>query len=165
MIFSILKSLALGAWIGALIMFGIAVAGPVFRESPSKTIAGNINGIILSRMNTIEWICGGLALASAIILLIMHWQDATKIKRLIETSLIALALLVLSYYSLSITSRINDLRATIKDFDHPQQTTEYLAAKEEFDVLHKRYTKVVQVNLFIILGSFIFSMMNTKEPS
>lgn len=163
MIFSIVKSLALGIWIGSLLMLGIAVAGPIFRESPSKTLAGNINGIILSRMNTIEWICGALALVSAIALVVMHWQDAGRVRRMIECGLIVLAMLFLSIYSLRITNRMNELRASIKDFDHPQQTTEYIQGKEEFDNLHHTYTKIVGINMFVLLASFTLSVINTRD--
>jgi hypothetical protein len=163
MIFSILKSLSLGVWLGALLMLGIAVAGPIFQNSPSKTIAGNINAIILSRMNTLEWVCGLIAFVSSFILLLLNWQGEWRNLRLVEAGLIAVAIVLLWIYSFSISSRLESLRATIKDFDHPQQTTEYVQAKAEFDTLHKRYTSLVSVNLFLIAGTFIISMMTVAR--
>jgi hypothetical protein len=163
MIFSILKSLSLGVWLGALLMLGIAVAGPIFQNSPSKTIAGNINAIILSRMNTLEWICGLIALISSAILLIVNWQGEWRNIRMIETAMIVVMLVILWVYSSSISSRMETLRATIKDFDHPQQTTEYVEAKSEFDTLHKRYTMLVSANLFLLAGTFIVSMMTVRR--
>ena len=162
MILSILKSLALGIWLGALIMLGYAVAGPIFQQSSSKTLAGTINGVILGRMNNIEWICWAVALASSIVLLILNWNGAKGL-RLTEFALLVVAGILLWVYSSNITGRMDTLRATIGDFDHPKQTTEYVQAKAEFDVLHHRYTAVVGANMFVILGAFVLSMVTTKQ--
>jgi len=161
MILSILKSLSLGVWLGSLLMLGYAVAGPIFQQSPSKTLAGAINGVILGRMNNIEWACWAVALVSSIILLILNWNSAKGL-RVTEFGLLIVAGVLLWFYSSNITGRMNTLRATIGDFDHPKQTTEYVQAKSEFDTLHHRYTAVVSINMLVILGTFVFSMIDTK---
>ena len=73
MILSIIKSLALGVWLGSLIMLAAAVAAPVFHELPSKTMAGNLNAVILGKMNAIEWICGVAAFLSAILPMVLNY--------------------------------------------------------------------------------------------
>src|SRR5579872_4822463 len=105
MILSILKSLTLGVWLGSLFMLGIAVAAPIFQQLPSKTMAGNLNAIILGRMNMIEWICGSVAFISSIVLLAMNWNGEYRTLRIIETCLIFLTVTMLWFYSSRITGR------------------------------------------------------------
>ena len=160
---SILKSLSLGIWLGALIMLGYAVAGPIFHELPSKTLAGALNGVILGKMNNLEWVCATVALVSSVLLLIIKWKDGSLTLRIIEFVTIFAAMIILWIYSNPTTDRMNALRSTIGDFDHPQQTTEYIEAKSEFDSLHHTYTALVSANMILILGGFVLSMVNSRK--
>jgi D-alanyl-lipoteichoic acid acyltransferase DltB (MBOAT superfamily) len=160
---SILKSLSLGVWLGALIMLGYAVAGPIFQQLPSKTLAGAVNGVILSRMNRMEWACAIVALASSCVLFFLKWNDGSRTLRLTETAAIFVAMILLWIYSGFITDRMNALRSTIGDFDHPQKSAQYIEAKSEFDGLHHRYTALVSANMILILGGFILSMVNSRK--
>jgi hypothetical protein len=162
MILSILKSLSLGVWLGSLLMLGAAVAAPVFQQLPSKTMAGNLNAIILSRMNMLEWVCGALAFITSIILLAANWNGEFRTLRIIETSLIFLMITLLWFYSSKITGRMTELRATIGDFDTPREQVEYREAKSEFDTLHKRYTMLVGINMVLITSAFVLSVVNTR---
>lgn len=162
MILSILKSLSLGVWLGSLLMLGIAVAAPIFQQLPSKTLAGQVNGIILGRMNGIEWVCGILAFLSSIILLAINWNGDHRTIRIVETLMIFCMITLLWLYSAKISGRMEELRMVIKDFDTPQQTTEYIEAKKEFDDLHKAYTRLVGVNMLLITTTFVISIVNTR---
>jgi hypothetical protein len=163
MILSILKTLSLGVWLGALIMLGYAVAGPIFQQLSSKTLAGSINGLILGRMNSIEWVCAIVALLSSIALLVLNWNEGTRTLRMVETAAILIATIILWTYSIHTSNRMNVLRSTIGDFDHPQQTTQYTEAKNEFDSLHHRYTALVSANMLLIVGAFVLSMVNSRK--
>jgi hypothetical protein len=143
-------------------MLAIAVAAPVFQQLPSKTLAGNLNAIILGRMNMIEWICGSIAFISSIVLLAMNWGGEYRTLRIIETCLIFLMVTMLWFYSSRMTGRMTELRATIQDFDHPRETTEYVEAKKEFDELHKNYTMFVGINMILITSTFVLSIVNTR---
>ncbi|MFI5263438.1 MAG: DUF4149 domain-containing protein [Candidatus Kapaibacterium sp.] len=162
MILSILKSLSLGIWLGSLLMLGIAVAAPVFQQLPSKTMAGNLNAIILGRMNIIEWVCGSIAFISSVILLGMNWNGEYRTLRIIETCMIFLLVSMLWFYSSHMTGRMAELRMAIQDFDHPRDTTEYIDAKKEFDDLHKSYTMFVGINMILITSTFVLSIVNTR---
>jgi hypothetical protein len=159
----VLKSLALGVWLGALVMLGVAVAGPIFRQSPSRTIAGEINGTILARMNSIEWVCLAVAAICTVAMLAMDWKSGPRTQRIVETVMIVIMAGVLWYYSSSITNRMTELRGVIKDFDTPRETTEYVEARAEFDGLHKSYTRMVGINMLLILGSFVVTVMSVKH--
>lgn len=162
MILSILKSLSLGVWLGSLLMLAIGVAAPVFQQLPSKTMAGNLNAIILGRMNMIEWVCGSVAFICALILLVVNWNGEYRTLRIIETCLIFLMITMLWFYSVKMTGHMTELRATIQDFDHPRETTEYMEAKKEFDDLHKTYTMFVGINMILITSVFVISVVNTR---
>ncbi|MFI5202383.1 MAG: DUF4149 domain-containing protein [Candidatus Kapaibacterium sp.] len=156
--FFLLKTLALGVWLGALIMMGYAVAGPIFQHSPSKTLAGAINGVILGRMNTIEWVSWAVAFVCSSVTLYLNWNAALGF-RIAELAMIAAAGVLLWFYSVRFSSRMETLRATIGDFDHPKQTTEYVQAKSEFDSLHHVYTTLVSTNMVLILSGFVLSFV------
>jgi hypothetical protein len=159
---SILKTLSLGIWLGALIMLGYAVAGPIFQQSPSKTLAGAINGTILGRMNNIEWVCWAVALICSALLLILNWNGPRGL-RIVELALICIAAVLLWFYSVRISGRMETLRATIGDFDHPRQTSEYIEAKKEFDALHHTYTALVSANMIVILSGFVLSCVVARS--
>ena len=163
MILSIIKSLALGVWLGSLLMLGAAVAAPVFQELPSKTMAGNLNSIILSRMNMIEWVCAILAFLSALTLVIVNWNGEYRTVRLVETAMIFVMITLLWMYSTKTSERMAELRHTIGDFDNPRTDTEYIMAKAEFDDLHKSYTRLVGINMVLITATFVLSIVNTRQ--
>ncbi len=163
MILSILKSLSLGVWLGSLLMLGIAVAAPIFQELPSKTLAGHVNGIILSRMNLIEWVCATLALVTSIILLAANWNGEFRMLRIAETVVLFITVTLLWIYSTRITTRMDELKQTIGDFDHPREDVAYVQAKSEFDDLHKLYTKLVSANMILITSAFVLSVVNTRQ--
>ncbi|SRR5688572_6454007 len=163
MILSIIKSLSLGVWLGSLLMLGAAVAAPVFQELPSKTMAGNLNSVILSRMNMIEWICGILAFLSALTLVIVNWNGEYRTIRLVETALIFVMITLLWMYSTKMSERMGELRQTIGDFDNPRTDNEYIMAKAEFDDLHKGYTRLVGINMVLITATFVLSIVNTRQ--
>ncbi len=144
-------------------MLGYAVAAPIFQQLPSKTLAGTVNGVILSKMNHIEWVCGIVSLVASVILLILKWNDGSSALRIVETTVIFASVLILWIYSIQTTDRMNLLRATIRDFDHPQQTAAYIGAKQEFDSLHHRYTALVSANMILILGGFVLSVVNLRK--
>jgi hypothetical protein len=158
-----LRQLALGVWLGALLMLGIAVAGRIFQLSPSKTLAGEINGVILGRMNTIEWVCGIIALFPSLSLVLLPNASRSLFERSIAVAGIGITLVLLWWYSSAITGRMTELRATIQDFDHPRADAAYVAAKEEFDSLHHRYTALVGINMIVILGEFVWGMVRVRS--
>lgn len=163
MILSIIKSLSLGVWLGSLLMLGAAVAAPVFQELQSKTMAGNLNSVIPSRMNIIEWVCGVLAFISSLVLLIINWNGEYRMVRLVETALVFVMITLLWMYSTRISGRMTELRHTIGDFDNPRTDQEYIQAKSEFDDLHKSYTRLVGINMVLITATFVLSIVNTRQ--
>lgn len=162
MIFSIVKSLALGIWLGSLLTLGIAVAAPLFQLSPSKTLAGSINQVILGRINIIEWVALAIAVVCSSILLVQQWMTGLRTLRIAELVMLVIMSGVLWYYSTSISGRMGELRATIKDFDQPQETQTYIDARREFDDLHRSYTRMVGVNMLLLIATFSISVATAR---
>lgn len=141
-------------------MLGIAVAGPIFQLSPSKTLAGEINGVILGRMNVIEWVCGTIALLATIGLAV---GQGFSTSRVLAIGGLVVALVLLWFYSSQMTGTMTELRQTIGDFDHPRADQSYVSAKAQFDMLHHRYTTLVGINMLIIAGEFVWGMLKLRS--
>ena len=163
MLVTILKTLSLGIWLGAIIMLGI-MAGTVFHLAPSRTLAGMLIGAVIAKMNILEWVCAAIALLSSAWLLVHNWNGARK-WRIVEFGGILLATALLWYYSMVVNPHLNDLRQQIGDFDHPQATPAYVQARDEFDAGHKLSSTLVQINMIVILGSFMLSIVNLRRAS
>jgi hypothetical protein len=157
--FFFLENVGAGMWVGALATFGFAVARPVFRGLPSVTLAGSITAQVLHRINLLE--AGAAAvMAVAAVVFLLQADQRTPI-RLGKTLLVVLMAAVLSYYGTAIMDRLEHLRTVeIRDFDHFDEATR--ALRDEFDRLHRLYTRLAQANLFMGLGFLLLSAFERK---
>ena len=89
-------------------------------------------------------------------------STVSRRQRIIELVMLVVMAGILWYYSVSMTGRMTELRAQIKDFDNPRETTEYVVARQEFDGLHKSYTRMVGINMLLILGSFVVTVLSVR---
>jgi hypothetical protein len=119
-------------------------------------------GAVISKMNILEWVCAAIALSSSAWLLIRDRKRQPKL-RLIELAGLVIATGLLCYYSMVINPRLNDMRATIGDFDHPNASQQYVQQRAEFDAGHKLSSTLVQVNMLILVGCFVLGMVNDRR--
>src|SRR5918996_873694 len=61
-----LENVGAAIWVGALVTFGFAVAGTIFHEAPSITVAGNLNAKILAQLNRLEFSAAALMAIAAV---------------------------------------------------------------------------------------------------
>ncbi len=155
-IFVFLETLAAGVWIGVLGGFGFAVAGTVFQELPTTTLAGNVNAAVLAKLNRLEFIAAaGMAVSAVYFLLRSDWWTAL---RLAKTVLVVVMVVSLIYYALVVGDRLEYLRVVeIQDFDTFDMTKKDFW--DEFTRLHDRYTQLVKANmgmavLYLLLSAF-----------
>ena len=155
-IFVFIETLAAGVWIGALVGFGFAVAGTVFQELPTTTLAGDVNAAVLAKLNRLEFIAAATMAASAIYFLLRSdWWTAV---RLAKTVLVVVMVATLIYYALVVSDRLEYLRVVeIQDFDTFDMTKKDFW--DEFARLHDRYTQLVKANLgmgvlYLLLSAF-----------
>ncbi len=143
-LFVFLETLAAGVWIGALGGFGFAVAGPVFQELPTITLAGNVNAAVLAKLNRLEFLAAAGMAVSAVYFLLR--SDKWTAVRLVKTVLVVAMVATLIYYALVVSARLEYLRVVeIQDFDKFDATKQSL--RDEFTRLHHRYTQLVKANL------------------
>jgi hypothetical protein len=157
--FFFLENLGAGIWVGALLTFGVAVALPVFRGLPSLTQAGAITADILHRINVIEASAATLMAVAALVFLLQRGQR-TPI-RLGKTALVVLMTVTFLYYDSILMNRMEHLRRVeIRNFDEFSETTRVF--RDEFDGLHRLYTRLAKANLFLGLGFLLLSAFEKK---
>jgi hypothetical protein len=149
-----LENVGAAIWVGALVTFGFAVAGAVFHELPSITVAGNLNAKILAQLNRLEFSAAAL-MAIAAVYFLLQAEERTRL-RLVKTGLLVLMICALVTYATIIADRLEHLRTVeIQDFDNFDVTKQ--AFRAEFHQLHSLYTRLVGANLFMGLGFLLLS--------
>ena len=160
--FFFLENLGAGVWLGALATFGFAVARPVFRGLPSVTLAGTLTAEVLHRINIMETICASLMALAAVVFLAQRAQRTPL--RLLKTVVMVLMVAIFAYYGTTLMTRMEHLRTVeIQTFDTFDESKR--AARDEFDRLHKRYTRLASINVWLGLGFLFLSGFERREPS
>ncbi|MGQ9806305.1 MAG: DUF4149 domain-containing protein [Chlorobiales bacterium] len=158
-IFLFIEQLGIAIWLGAIVMFAFAVAGTVFKEAGSINLAGHLNGKILAKLNLLEATASALLTISAIYFLLQSDERTTA--RLIKTAILLLMIGLLVVYGKFVTDRLELLRTVeIKDFDNFDPSKQVF--RDEFNVLHKTYTRLVSVNLLLGLAFMGISAFERK---
>ena len=156
---SFLENLGAGIWVGALVTFGYAVAAPVFRNLPSVTQAGQITALVLHRINLMEAVAAGMMVFAAVVFLLQK-EHRTSL-RIAKSILVGLMTTAFLYYGVGMMNRMEHLRTVeIKNFDQFEESAR--AARDEFDRLHKRYTRLAGANIFLGLGFLLLSGLERK---
>lgn len=159
-VFFFLENLGAAIWVGALVAFAFAVAGSVFRELPSINLAGNLNAVILGKLNRLEFIAAGLMAIGTVYFLLQPEERTTL--RLWKTALVVLMGGALLVYATVIADRLEHLRVVeIQDFDNFDATKQ--AFRDEFGRLHQWYTRLVSVNLFMGVGFLFLSACERRS--
>ncbi len=154
-----LETAGAGIWIGALVGFGYSVAGTVFQELPTITLAGEVNASVLKKLNRLEFAAAASMAVAAIYFL--SRSDSWTVVRFGKTALVVGMSVLLIYYALVLGDRLEYLRSVeIQNFDA------YDAAKQsfrdEFTLLHHRYTQLVKTNLCMGLGFLLLSAFEKR---
>lgn len=156
-VFFFVENLGAAVWVGALVSFGFAVAGSVFQEAPSINVAGDINAVILAKLNRLEGIaaaCMGLGT----LYFLLRAEERTRL-RMYKAGLWLVMLAGLLIYATLIADRLEHLRTVeIQDFDNFDPTKQ--AFRDEFARLHGWYTRLVKANLLLGL---IFLFLSACE--
>ena len=159
--FFFLENLGAGVWIGALATFGFAVAAPVFRGLPSVTLAGNLTAQVLHRINVLETIAASLMAVAALVFLAQREQRT--LVRVLKAVVMALMVILFAYYGTTLMNRMEHLRTVeIQNFDKFEESTR--PARDEFDRLHKLYSRLASTNVWLGLGFLLLSGFERREP-
>jgi hypothetical protein len=154
-LFHLLENLGAGIWIGSIAMLAFAVAGTIFREIPSINVAGSLNGKILRKFNQIESLAALMMTVSTLYFLVT--QPEIKTALLLRALLLGCMICFLVIYAKFLTSKMEHLRTVeIKDFDNFDPSKQNF--RDEFNRLHKVYTKLVSFNL--LMGALFIALAN-----
>lgn len=148
----------IGVWIGILALLGYGVAPEIFKFMESKTQAGLLNGIILHKMNTQEWVVGILLFLSVTVSYVLKKQK----KNLIVAVVAVLMLGLLFYYSRIITPNMEQLKTVIGNFDI-SKSDDSRPERADFDRYHQQYSGLVKTNLILGIGLMFFISFNRKN--
>lgn len=154
-IFHLLENLGAGLWIGSIAMLAFGVAGTIFREIPSINVAGSLNGKILRKFNKLETV-GAVMMAVSTG---YFWVTLPEINAalVVRTFLLVCMIAFLVVYAKLITDKMEHLRTVeIKDFDNFDSVKQPF--RDEFNRLHKIYTKLVSFNL--LMGVVFMALAN-----
>ena len=149
--------LALSLWIGGITALAAIAAPAAHHAMVSKTVAGDIVGRILKKLNTVELGC--------CLLLVLTSLSSFRFVRARENELGVMILIVLfmgiltAYYSFHLTPRLESLKQNIPTLDSLSSTN---AAKMEFDRLHRLYVKLMSLNLVLALAVLYASVIIFK---
>jgi hypothetical protein len=157
--FKWLIQLACAFWLGMLVFLAFGVAGTVFQFVSSRFQAGTLNGIILEKMNILEWICGIVLLVSTGILFFLQKNRWAMLR-------LAMALVMLTglfYYSRILPPVMAGLRAKIQNFDIPLNE-DPRPERAEFNRLHERYSALVSINAILALTLSFLTATTDSAP-
>ena len=137
--------------VGSLFFFGMGVAAVIFQEGllPSRTLAGNVNVVILHRLAVMQGVL------VTIIVSILGYLAFTSPQGTSRSAfwLGVVGFLCAIYTGLILLPEINGLRLEIGNFDHLLEAKK--EAHQRFSSLHSRYSMIVMVQLLAGTGSLI----------
>ncbi|NTW49811.1 MAG: DUF4149 domain-containing protein [Chlorobiales bacterium] len=144
--FHLLENLGAGIWVGSISMLAYVVAGTIFREIPSINMAGSLNGKILRKFNQLEGVAAAMMTVSTAYFLVTQNEINTALA--LRAVLLVCMIGFLVFYARTLTSKMEHLRTVdIQDFDNFDSSKQKF--RDEFNRLHKVYTKLVSFNLLM----------------
>ena len=150
-------------WVGGLSTLAILVAPVIFKNAPSRKVAGEIFGAALRTFSYVEIVCailvsgGGIAIALAARPL-GGWE-------LVRVVLLGTMIVVFLSYTFYVHPTAHTVRAECGDLSIDPANDGERVARERFDTLHKWSERLVGANIFIGLALLILSaaiLQNSK---
>jgi len=141
-------------WLGSIVFFGVGVASVVFQHLPSKDLAGNLNGIILQRLNVLEMVGAVLACSGVLLWNTTQAMALQRWKMLVPVAVVLLMAANLMVYAQYITPAMQTLKSHIRSFDAPAPSDAPLLS--EFRSWHVVYSRLVGINIVLGLGAFVW---------
>lgn len=145
-------------WLGGLAFFGFGVAGTIFQHLSSRDLAGNLNGIILGKLSTMEFISAVLLLGG----LLVYNLKLSKVWAKIPIGIAGVMFVLALVYGVVIRSSMDDVKTQIGSFDNP--APQELELKAEFDGYHKLYSRLVGINMGLGFILFVWQTLIFAYP-
>ena len=143
--------LSLGIMLGALVFFGLGVAGILFNPElvPSRTLSGALNTRVLERLMVLFAASGVLALGAYLPLYFSRPKQSNLAVGVLLVGLLALVL----YLSLVLFPEADALRTEIGSFDPVLPSKADVHAR--FEVAHERFSMLTKISSGLAFLAFV----------
>lgn len=149
---------ALSIWVGGLASLAFVAAPMIFRNSPSRAVAGAIFGPILRTFAWVELACALMVVASSIIL---AQSDPRGLRgEPLRLALVAVMVLLLCSYAFGVYPAVAEERSRLSGFD---AIPEGDPARARFDRLHRWSTRLVGANLLLGTTLLVLSGLTIRS--
>ncbi len=122
------------------------VAPAVFSIADSRTLAGQIFGEVLLRLNVFEPICLAMVLGLKL-WLVWRAGKSRSLRSWFSVGVLLSSFLLWFYYARVITPEMHRLRENVQTQAHSEEWVGNPVAKARFDHLHKRYGQAMAANM------------------
>lgn len=153
--------LALGVWLGGMVVLGVIVAPSTFQVLPAsapemgRALAGELFGTILARFHYVAYTCGGVLLVSIGAMAVLGPRPRAFAVRL---GLIVVMLLVSLYSGLIVLQTIDAIQLEAGRLPSLLPAGDPLRVR--FDSLHQLSTRLMMAN---ILGALVLLYWEARD--
>lgn len=143
---------ALGLWLGGMVLFSFIVAPALFQVLGNRHLAGDVVTVVLNRFYALSYICGAIYLLG---LLVERRWPSNRTWIALEVGLVALLLLVTLYSDYFLDQRMASLRAEMKSlFGSVDQTAVEHPLRVTFNRYHRASVALMTGTLAGVLVLF-----------
>ena len=155
--------LALVVWLGGMIVLGALVAPSVFQvlqaraPETGRVLAGAVFGAILARFHLLAYVCGGVILASLVVMAVLGPRPAAFAVR---TAIVAVMLSITAYSGLVVLRTVDHLQREIGVNIAPSSLPADDTRRVRFDQLHVLSTRLMMINM---VGALVLLYWEARE--
>ena len=151
-----LEVLALGVWLGGMVVFSFVVAPTLFQVLPSRHLAGDVVAVALSRLYALSYICGAAYLLGLFLEQVGPHSRRPWSAVALEIGIVAALLLIVLYSDYFLSARMVTLRAEMKAlFGSIDQTAVEHPLRVAFHRYHRASVGLMtgtMVGVLVLLG-------------
>ena len=143
--FKFLYTLSISLWVGSIFFFSFMAAPSIFKVLPRET-AGNVVSDIFPKYYMVAYVCGAVAIITALILYFVYSSRGGIVSYLRIAGL--LLMLGLSVYAGEVVRPVTaETRAELRTLT--EASPNYLAVQEKFRLLHAR-SAILNASVFVL---------------
>lgn len=145
-LFLIVQFLSLCFWVGSSFSLIVIVAPPIFKNAPSRQMAGNLMSPILERFASF-FIPNALLLLGMLYFQTLVLGTPVELKLKLAISLVGVGVLIAMYEKFVVSVRINELRQALAEVTAEEFVNH--DHRREFSRLHGRSMVLFMTNFFV----------------
>lgn len=147
---AILEIIAITLWVGGMASLAFIAAPAIFQSEPSREKAGKTFGLILRRFHLLAYGCGVVILLAGAMRWAVSFHHRLAASELTRYVIAALMLCLALYSGLSVSRKLDDLRAEMTG--GIDRTPKDDPLRIEFNNLHRLSTTLMAFSLLLGLA-------------